>query len=124
MYVRENGLLLPPGWVAETVLWLVDNDIFIGRASIRHSLNEHLLKIGGHIGYFIRPSMRRRGYGKSILNLALIEAKKMGLQKVLVTCDETNTGSRKIIEANGGVLENIVENGLDMPPKRRYWITI
>ena len=64
------------------------------------------------------------GYGKMILKLALAEAKKLGILKALVTFDDTNTGSCKIIEANGGILEDKVENGKDNPLKRRYWITI
>jgi len=121
---EAQGLHLPEGWVPATELWLIDNDAFIGRVSIRHSLTEHLLQLGGHIGYYIRPSKRNQGYGKAILKLALPEAKKLGIIKVLVTVDDTNLSSQKIIEANGGVLENIVDNGKDHPKKRRYWITV
>jgi len=117
------GLHQPDGFVPATELWLIDNNEFIGAANIRHRLNAHLLQIGGHIGYWIRPSKRHLGYGKKILKLALIEAAKLGIDKVLVTCDDTNVASGKIIEANGGILENIVENGPDNPLKRRYWIT-
>lgn len=120
----SKGLHLPEGFVPATELWLVDKDEFIGRASIRHQLTENLLKIGGHIGYYIRPSKRRMGYGKMILKLALKETKKLGFSKALVTCDANNTGSCKIIEANGGILENMVENGKDNSLKRRYWIKI
>lgn len=121
---EAKGLHLPKGWVPATELWLIDNGEFIGRVSIRHELTDHLLKIGGHIGYWIRPSKRRMGYGKEIFKLALSEAKKMGISKVLVTCDETNIGSCKIIEANGGVLENIVDIDQKKPRKKRYWITL
>lgn len=121
---EAKGLHLPEGWVPATELWLIDNEEFIGWVNIRHSLTEHLLKIGGHIGYWICPSKRNVGYGKMILQLALPEAKKLGIAKVLVTCDDTNLGSRKIIEANGGVLENIVDNGIENPKKRRYWIEV
>ncbi|MEK7570765.1 MAG: GNAT family N-acetyltransferase [Patescibacteria group bacterium] len=121
---QERGINLPTDWVPATTLWLIDQGEFIGRVSIRHRLNEELGKINGHIGYFIRPSKRQMGYGKKILALALPEAERLGLAKVLVTCDEDNIGSRKIIEANGGVLENIVDQGHNLPPKRHYWITL
>lgn len=121
---QSKGIDLPPGFVSSTELWLIDNGEFIGRTNIRHTLNDWLLQIGGHIGYWIRPSKRGVGYGKMILKLGLIEAKKLGLSNVLVTCDTTNEPSRKVIEANGGILENIVENGPDNPRKRRYWIAV
>lgn len=121
---QANGMHLPEGWVPATELWLVDNEEFIGTVNIRHFLTEHLLRIGGHIGYWIRPTKRRIGYGKKILQLALAEAKRLGISKVLVTCDDTNIASAKIIEANGGVLENAVEVGEGHPKKRRYWISL
>lgn len=110
--------------VPESEFWLIDNEEYIGRLSIRHELNEELLRVGGHIGYAIRPSERKRGYGKKALELGLQEAKKLGLKKVLVTCDSNNIGSRKIIESQGGVLENEVEGKTDEPTKLRFWIDI
>lgn len=121
---EAKGFNLPKGWVPATEFWLIDRNEFIGRVSIRHTLNDNLLRIGGHIGYYIRISKRNQGYGKIILQLALQKAKKLGILKVLVTCDKGNIGSQKIIEANGGVLENIVEVGEKYPKKRRYWIRI
>lgn len=119
---ESKGLNLPEGFVPASEFWLVDRNEFIGRASIRHKLNDQLLKIGGHIGYYIRASKRKMGYGKKILKLALLKAKRLGLTKVLVTCDEGNIGSQKIIEASKGVLEDIVEIGEGKPRKKRYWI--
>lgn len=121
---ESEGEHLPEGYVQHTTYWLVDGNVLIGRVNIRHSLTPFLLRIGGHIGYDIRPSKRKQGYGTKILQLALPKAKELGITKVLVTCDETNIGSKKIIEANGGVLENIEpqENGL--PNKLRYWISL
>lgn len=112
------------GLVPESILWLIDDDRFVGRVSIRHHLNERLLQFGGHIGYEIRPTKRLMGYGKTILRLGLIEAKKVGITRALVTCDDTNIGSAKIIEANGGVMENIVLLAGRSVPTRRYWIDI
>ncbi|HEX8932006.1 MAG TPA: GNAT family N-acetyltransferase [Patescibacteria group bacterium] len=117
------GVNLPTGFVPSTELWLIDKDEFVGRTNLRHFLNGYLLKIGGHIGYWIRPSKRKRGYGKIILQLALKEARKIGIKEILVTCDTTNERSRRVIEANGGILENIVKNGDENPPKMRYWFT-
>ncbi len=124
--LNENakGINLPQGYVSATMFWLIDKDEVIGRVQIRHKLNDYLLKYGGHIGFYIRPSKRRIGYGTKILELALIETKKLGLSKVLVTCDDDNIGSQLIIEANGGALENIIAAEEGNPKKRRYWITI
>ena len=110
------------GKVPDTYFWLVDGDEVIGRVSIRHTLNEKLRSVGGHIGYDIRPSKRRLGYGTKLLALALPEAKKLGIDSALVTCDVTNIGSRKIIEANGGVLEDEVPGEEGEPNKLRFWI--
>lgn len=121
---EAEGKHLPEDWVPATEFWLIDNNEFIGRVNIRHTLTDHLLKIGGHIGYWIRPSKRKMGYGKKILQLSLGEAKKLGLKKVLVTCDNTNIGSQKIIEANGGILENIITIDEAHPKTRRYWISL
>ena len=74
---EAEGLHLPKGWVPATELWLIDNEEFIGWVNIRHTLTEHLLKIGGHIGYWIRPSKRKLGYGKMNLKLALPRIKMM-----------------------------------------------
>ena len=95
---------------------LLNYSEFIGRVSIQHTLTDHL-KEGGHIGYYIRPSKRKLGYGKKILELSLVEARELGLRKVLVTCDNDNICSQKIIEANGGILENVVDAANDRPRK-------
>ncbi|MBI2639007.1 GNAT family N-acetyltransferase [Candidatus Peregrinibacteria bacterium] len=127
-YVRRvrnlsKGIGLVKGYVPETVYWLTDGKKFIGRASIRHRLTKHLRLIGGHIGYEVRPTERKKGYGKKILELALPKARKLGIKKVLVTCDETNTASRKIIEYCGGVFEDARSQGKGKPKKLRFWIT-
>jgi predicted acetyltransferase len=110
------------GLVPQTTFWLIDDGAFIGRLSIRHELDERLLRMGGHIGYEIRPSKRKRGYGTAILRLGLEKAWELGLQRVLVTCDEDNIGSRKIIEHNGGKLENSVEIAGRAVKVLRFWI--
>ena len=92
----------------------------IGRASIRHSLNGFLLNFGGHIGYGVRPQFRKRGFATEILRQSLLYIHELGVMEVLVTCDEDNVGSSKVIESQGGILENRVEHGGTL--KRRYWI--
>ncbi len=112
--------------VPETIFWLVDDGKFIGRLELRHKLNDHLLEVGGHIGYSIRPSRRREGYGTTILDLALQKACEFGMERVLLTCDPDNVASRKIIEKNGGEFENrvdLVRDGLEYH-KLRFWIDV
>ena len=94
----------------------------VGMIDIRHRLNEGLLQFGGHIGYSVRPSRRRQGYATEMLRLGLEECRKLGIGRVLVTCDKTNIGSAKTIQNNGGVLENEIE----MPDRitQRYWIKL
>ncbi|HET7685601.1 MAG TPA: GNAT family N-acetyltransferase [Candidatus Limnocylindria bacterium] len=106
----------PSGWVPETILWFSDGPTFIGRLSIRHRLTDSLRETGGHIGYDVRPSARRRGHGTEMLRQARPIARQLGIDPALVTCDVDNIGSRKVIEANGGRLED-VRHG-----KRRYWV--
>jgi predicted acetyltransferase len=119
---ESNGIGLPKGYVPHPTYGLIDNDEFIGCVDIRHSLTENLLRQGEHIGYDIRPLKRNQGNGKKILKLALLRVKELRITKVLVTCDDTNLWSKKIIEASGGILENSVEMGKGKPRKLRYWI--
>ena len=91
----------------DRVLWLVDGGRYVGQASLRPELGTpYLITYGGHIGYSIRPSLRRRGYGRRILELALDACAEFNLHRALVTCDEDNAASRRIIEANGGRFES------------------
>lgn len=110
--------------VPETYLWAVEAEQFIGRISIRHELNQNLLKIGGHIGYEVRPTERKKGYGLLMLQMALPIARKLGIKKALLTCDDTNIPSIRIIESCGGQLENVLDLKDGSTPKRRYWITL
>jgi predicted acetyltransferase len=121
LYLNLNPL---PGLVPQTPFWITRGDDYVGRLNIRHDLNEKLRLFGGHIGYAVRPSMRRRGYGTRAMALGLVEAREMGLARVLVTCDDHNIGSRKIIEANGGVLEDMVETPYRESLTCRYWIDV
>jgi predicted acetyltransferase len=114
---------LPPNHVPSTFLFAFKDDRIVGRVSIRHTLNDVLLRVGGHIGYAVVPEFRRQGHATAILRLAVQFARdRLGLDRVLVTCDADNTGSIRTIEKNGGVLEDVA-SGPDLDrPKRRYWI--
>ena len=107
------------GHVPCTYFWVVDDaepDTYLGTASIRHRLTPFLHELGGHVGYSVRPSARRRGVATQALRLLLPHAASLGIDPVLVTCDVDNVGSAKVIEANGGVLEDVREG------KKRYWV--
>jgi predicted acetyltransferase len=99
-------------------------DRCVGRVSIRHRLNDSLAVTGGHIGYGVRPSERRKGYATLILGQSLTIAKMIGIDRALVTCDGANLGSIRTIERNGGYLEGTVLDPKSGILKRRYWITV
>lgn len=120
----EPPAVPPEGFVNSEHRWLVDGETYLGRVSIRHTLNERLRVYGGHIGYEVRPSEQRRGYATSALCLALGRCRELGLDRALVTCDEDNIPSRRVIEANGGVLEGIFTLDFYDRPIRRYWIDL
>jgi predicted acetyltransferase len=99
----EEGRTLPS--VPSNTFWLVDGAEFVAAATIRARIDTHTLAhFGGHVGYGVRPSMRRRGYGTRLFAEVLKVCRGMGIGVVRVSCAEENTGSRRIIEANGGVL--------------------
>ena len=116
---------LPSHYVPSYDYFAVDDDKFIGVIHIRVRLTDKLLNYGGHIGYAVNPKYWKMGYGTKILELGLKQFKDLiENDKILITCDDDNIGSQKIIEANGGILENKVENE-DCGEKfltRRYWI--
>ncbi|MGO4538763.1 GNAT family N-acetyltransferase [Paenibacillus sp. 2TAB19] len=119
---RERGENLPEGWVPDSTYWLVgEQGLLLGVVNIRHALTPFLLERGGHIGYGIRPSERRKGYAGELLRLSLIEAKHLGINRVLVVCDESNTASAKTILKNGGIPDRdfVEEDGNVI---RRFWI--
>ncbi len=99
----EKGENLPEGWVPDSTYWLVgEDDRVIGVVNIRHALTESLLNAGGHVGYGIRPTERRKGYATKLLSLSLKKTKELGIHKTLVVCDRWNEASRRTILNNGG----------------------
>ena len=126
-YVEQLDLVrrathLPEPWVPATFLLAFVGDELVGRTSIRHGLNDFLLAAGGHIGYAVLAQFRRRGFATEILTQSLVVARSYDVGSVLVTCDEDNEASARVITRCGGVLENIVDNPEGGPRKRRYWI--
>jgi len=114
------------GWVPTCTFWLTNmNDEILGVVRIRTSLdNEFVRKFAGHIGYDISPLSRKRGYGIILLKLALEKAVMINLDKVLITCDDDNIASKKIIENNGGIFESKILKDENNKQLRRYWITL
>ncbi|MBR0451273.1 MAG: GNAT family N-acetyltransferase [Oscillospiraceae bacterium] len=96
----------------------------VGMIEIRHFFNDYLEKFGGHIGYCVSPSERRKGYATEMLKAVLPECKKLGLDRVLVTCDDDNEGSRRTILNNGGVYDGTVYEPDENVYLERYWIDI
>lgn len=122
MLLSQQERVIPEGKVPSTCYFLVNGaeKRILGSLDIRHSLNEGLLIRGGHIGYGVRPSERRKGLGKKMLRLALEKAKKIGIERALVTCNKENAGSRSIIIGSGGILENELE--YEGEHILRFWI--
>jgi len=115
--VREKG------FVPASLYYMIDSSKrIIGALHFRHELNENLTIEGGHIGYGIRPSERRKGLMSYMLAVTLDMLKEKGLTKVLITCDDVNIASAKTIERNGGVLENVID--VEGKLVRRYWISL
>ncbi|MHC5267899.1 GNAT family N-acetyltransferase [Enterococcus sp. LJL98] len=102
----SEGINLEPKFVPQTIYWLYIDGKPVGYGKLRHYLNQHLLQRGGHIGYVIRPTERGKGYAKILLEKLIQESKEKGIKQVLLTCYENNMASKKVIESNGGKLEN------------------
>lgn len=108
----SNGILDNPAFVPYTCyVFIIENKI-VGVGSVRHYLNEYLEKFGGHIGYSIRPSERKKGYGSKVLELLIKQANDMDIEKILITCNVNNMGSKKVIENNNGKFINQIDETL------------
>jgi len=119
----SNGNSVPENFVPHSTFWLVDEDgCVVGCSNLRHQLNDGLLVLGGHIGYGIKPSERRKGYAQTILRLTLIEANKHGIDKAMLTVNKDNIGSVKAIQSNNGILEIEKEVPGQSGLVQYYWI--
>ena len=122
----ENKETLPEDRVIATQFLFVresDNRI-VGMVQIRHYFNDYLSKYGGHIGYSVRPSERRKGYAKQMLSSALDFCREINLKNILITCIEDNIGSEKTILANGGVYESSIYEKDECVTLKRFWISL
>lgn len=122
---QRAGRDLARGYVPETFLFAFVGPRIVGRVVIRHTLNARLEREGGHIGYAVVPEFRRRGYATRMLALALrMAAEDLGLERALLTCADDNVGSIRVIERNGGVLQDVITIEGRSGAFRRYWIRL
>lgn len=121
---EKNGINLEKGRVAQIIYWLIDDKKYVGRLHLRKKLNKQLRVRGGNVGYEIRPSERKKGYGAEILRLGLLKAKAQGFKKILIDCRESNIASKKIIEANGGIFIDRMKVEGEGPASINYYINI
>lgn len=114
---------VPTEWVPSLTYFYVDDlDRIVGMINIRLGLNDFLLKEGGHIGYSIRPSERRKGHGTNMLREALVFCTRVGLNRILITCDKINLASAGVAKNCGGRLENEFYSEHYKEIVQRYWI--
>ena len=123
---EERGKNLRAGWVPCTHRWLIGPaGAVVGVARLRHSINTPFLaENGGHIGYDVAPSQRRKGYGHCALSTALFEARRIGLTRVLLCTGQDNAASRAVIERQGGELESVSYSEFWGEQLCRYWVRV
>jgi len=121
---RHTGKDLPEGYVREDFYLCYDNDRLIGVFSLKFELTDYLLNYGGHIGYAVRPTERKRGFATEMLRKGLDIARRHGFEKILCICNEDNYASEKVILKNGGILENTLFDPEEKVFVRRYWIAL
>ena len=109
-----------PGFVTAHTFFALDDNKIVGIINARHELNDYLLNLGGHIGYSVRKSERRKGYAKKMLKYSSEFLFSLGLDTILITCDKNNIASKRTIESCGGILENEVIEATRTT--LRYWI--
>jgi len=120
---QSRGLGIAEGFVPNSMFWLLSADAnIVGISNLRHSLTPSLEKIGGHIGFGVRPSEQRKGNGTELLRLTIQKAVHIGLTRLLLTCDKNNVGSARVITANNGRLENECVDPQTGKVVQRYWI--
>lgn len=122
---HEDGERVPSRLVPATQFLFIrkrDNRL-VGMLQVRHRFNDYLEKYGGHIGYSVRPSERRRGYAKEMLKAALSFCRRAGIDRVLITCKADNIASERTILANGGIYESTIHEPNESIALKRFWIT-
>ena len=119
---RHTGQNLPKGFVRENFYLCYENAALVGVFSLKFELTDYLFRYGGHIGYAVRPSERRRGLATQILKEGLILCKNFGFDRVLCVCDDDNIASEKVIRKNGGVFENELFDPEENCTVKRFWI--
>ena len=121
---RSSEATVPEGLVpSSTYLGIREKDNYIvGMIDIRHYLNEYLTQVGGNIGYSVRKTERNKGYAKQMLKLALEKCKELKIKKVLITCDEDNIASEKVILSANAKFEDI--RCIDGENIKRFWIEL
>ncbi|MCP3917008.1 MAG: GNAT family N-acetyltransferase [bacterium] len=122
---HSAGIGLGEGLVPHSTFWLVDPEgEVVAVSNLRHRLTDNLRRVGGHIGYGVRPSRRREGHATEILRLTLLEAKRIGVEQALLTCSKGNHASARTIQKNGGVFEGEDFVAAEDAVVQRYWIAI
>jgi len=121
---NKHQELIKPEYSPQITFGVFDDGKLIGGFNLRHELKGNLINHGGNIGYLVRPSERKKGYGTIILSCAMKKAKEIGLRKVLITCRKENIASSKVIEKNGGIHENDYYDETKGNTFKRYWINI
>ncbi|MFJ9391724.1 GNAT family N-acetyltransferase [Nocardioides sp. NPDC101246] len=124
---QDRDVSVPPsaGRVHASAFWITEGSEVVGFIQLRHTLNDFLENVGGHIGYSVRSSARRRGHAARALGLVLDEARGHGLDRVMLTCDDDNEASARTIESQGGELQDVIDAAAyGYGPTRRYWIKL
>jgi predicted acetyltransferase len=120
-----KGIGLPAGSVPHSTFWLIDaQGEILAVSNLRHVLTDYLRKWGGHIGYGVRPGMRRKGYGTEILRQTLLKARALGLRTIRLTCDRDNVASARTILRNGGKLDDEELMPEQQRVVSRYWVSL
>jgi len=119
----ERGERLEEGWVASSTRFFFDGGRILGVYNLRHELTGWLRRCGGHVGYSVRPSARDQGHATELLSDAIEAARRLRIDRLLVTCSESNAASARVIEKCGGTFQNVVACE-DNRPTRRYWIDV
>ncbi len=121
---HERGEGLPDGWVPSSSRFLFDGERILGVLNLRHWLTDSLLQFGGHVGYSVRPSERRKGYGTQLLKHAMTMAREREIERILITCASDNLASAGVIRACGGVFDNRIFFEPVGHEVDRFWIDL